>query len=305
MPKTRAVAMLAALGRYPPSLAPGGSRFLCSLARPGSHSLSRNVNRPLRPVVCTAAAALIPVPAVPPPPPPLSARHALSTKSRSPSSPPSSPSPSPSPSARPGSSSPKGPPQPQLPIPARLLIYHGSTARITFLACLRLGTLFICVFFCLAVAPAYLRDSGGDSEALLKAGAAVLSGMVPFVFVYLSTAPFVAFIHLPLPPFARQSNELLKRFAANVPNTTSLEITTISLIGKPRVTRVPVASMVPTRARLGIVNYVVRPGPASAARSLLSRPPTNFSIQHNSRRDAREAWVWDLVAAAISRRSST
>lgn len=134
---------------------------------------------------------------------------------------------------------------------------------------------------------------------------AVLSGLVPFVFVYLVTAPFVAFIHLPLPPFARQSKELLKRFAANMPDTTSLEITTVSLIGKPRVTRVLVASMVPTRARLGIVNYVVRPGPASAARSLLSRPPTKFGIQHNSRRDAREAWVWDLVAAAISRRSST
>lgn len=294
--------MLAVLGRCPPSLAAGGSHMLSTLARSRGR-LSQNFNHPPRPFGCAALIPHLPVSAAPQHPR-SALRHALSTK---PSSPPST---NPSPvSPGPGSPWPGGgpsPPQQRLPIPARLLIYHGSTARITFLACLRLGTLFICVFFCLAVAPAYLRDSGGDSEALLKAGAALLSGLVPFVFVYFSTAPFVAFIHMPLPPFARQSKELLKRFAASVPDTASLEITTISLIGKPRVTRVLVASMVPTSERFGLVNYVVRPAPAAPARSLLSRgPPTKFSIQHNSRGDAREAWVWDSVAAAIARRSTT
>ncbi|KAL8393308.1 hypothetical protein RB595_003188 [Gaeumannomyces hyphopodioides] len=296
--------MLVVLGRCPPSLAGGGSRMLSALARSRGR-LSQSFNHPPRPFGCAALIPHFPVPAAPPNPR-SARRHALSTKLSPP--PPTTPSP-----ARPGLGSPQPgegppprPPQQRLPIPARLLIYHGSTARITFLACLRLGTLFICVFFCLAVTPAYLRESGGDSEALLKAGAALLSGLVPFVFVYLSTAPFVAFIHLPLPPFARQSKELLKRFAASVPDTTSLEITTISLIGKPRVTRVPVASMVPTSERFGLVNYVVRPAPAAPARSLLNRgPPTKFSIQHNSRGDAREAWVWDSVAAAIARRSTT
>ncbi|KAL8417816.1 hypothetical protein RB594_001445 [Gaeumannomyces avenae] len=295
--------MLIALGRCPPSLARGGSRMLSSLAHTRS-CLSQNLNHQPRQFGCAALTPHLPVPAAPPQPRP-APRHALSTKTGPP--PPSTTTP-PLP-ARPGiggGPQPGGPQQQRLPIPARLLIYHGSTARITFLACLRLGTLFICVFFCLAVAPAYLRDPSGGGEALLKAGAALLSGLVPFVFVYLSTAPFVAFIHLPLPPFARQSKELLKRFVASVPETTSLEITTISLIGKPRVTRVSVASMVPTSQRFGLVNYVVRPPPAAPARSSLNRgPPTKFSIQHNSQRDAREAWVWDSVAAAIARRSAT
>ncbi len=42
--------------------------------------------------------------------------------------------------------------------PERLLIYHAGTPRTTFLACLKLTTLFTFAFFSLVVTPTYLAS---------------------------------------------------------------------------------------------------------------------------------------------------
>lgn len=42
--------------------------------------------------------------------------------------------------------------------PENLVIYHAGTGRTTFIACLKLTTIFVFVFFGLVVTPAYLKS---------------------------------------------------------------------------------------------------------------------------------------------------
>lgn len=42
--------------------------------------------------------------------------------------------------------------------PENLVIYHAGTGRTTFIACLKLTTIFIFVFFGLVVTPAYVKS---------------------------------------------------------------------------------------------------------------------------------------------------
>lgn len=44
--------------------------------------------------------------------------------------------------------------------PARLCVYHAGTPRVTFLACLKLSTLFIFAFFGFVVTPAFYEQEG-------------------------------------------------------------------------------------------------------------------------------------------------
>ena len=42
-------------------------------------------------------------------------------------------------------------------IAEKLLIYHGGTGRTTFLAMIKVTTLFVSAFFCFAVVPSYVK----------------------------------------------------------------------------------------------------------------------------------------------------
>lgn len=75
------------------------------------------------------------------------------------------------------------------------------------------------------------------------------------VFVAYITGPFVTYIHLRLPAFARQSREMLTRYAKSLPKDAALEITTMNFIGKPRVTRVKITDLYPVNGRFGMANY--------------------------------------------------
>ena len=84
----------------------------------------------------------------------------------------------------------------------------------------------------------------------------MLSGIVPVVFVAYITSPFVAHIHLRLPPFARYSREMAVRYSQTLPKDAKLELTTVNFIGMPRVTRVNVSDLHLVKDRFGIVNYI-------------------------------------------------
>lgn len=75
-------------------------------------------------------------------------------------------------------------------------------------------------------------------------------------FVAYISGPFVAHVHLRLPRFARQSREILNRYTQNLPKDAELELTTMSFIGKPRISLVKVGDLRPVRERFGMVNYV-------------------------------------------------
>jgi len=137
--------------------------------------------------------------------------------------------------------------------PERLIVYHAGTARSAFLGSLKVTTIFIFTFFCLVVAPAHWYEEDGEKWV---APVITLSGIVPLVSVAYLSAPFVTHAHLRLPRYARQSREILNRYTQNLSKDANLEITTMSFIGKPRLSVVKVGDLRPVKERFGIVNYV-------------------------------------------------
>ncbi len=132
--------------------------------------------------------------------------------------------------------------------------------------------------------------------------------MLPLAFVGYATTPFVAALHIRLPPFARQSAEVLRRYVrSGAPAPARLEITTMNLVGRPRVAEVAVADLRAVRGRFGLANFArYSPrGPRPWYRRLAVLPPaTRFHIPLAGG-TAREGWVWTELAAAIAKRSAS
>ncbi|KAJ9132993.1 hypothetical protein NKR23_g11056 [Pleurostoma richardsiae] len=189
----------------------------------------------------------------------------------------------------------------RLAYPESLVIYHAGTGRSTFLACLKLTTLFVFAFFGLVVTPAYLTAD----EPLWKAAGVATCGIVPLAFVAYTTSPFVAWIHLRLPPHARLSRDALAAFLRSPPPATRLDVTTMNIIGKPRRSQMTLADLRPARRRLGMVNYVRDTGAEDASRPwYMFRAVGNFKIEPVAGGERNNAWVWREVAAAIARRNA-
>ncbi|KAI0837642.1 hypothetical protein F5Y06DRAFT_70900 [Hypoxylon sp. FL0890] len=191
---------------------------------------------------------------------------------------------------------PKPPPQ-RFTYPENLCVYHAGTGRITFLACLKISTLFIFVFFGFVVTPAYYNMEGLSPTVIRT----TLSAIVPLVFVAYTTSPFVSFIHMRLPPYARQSEDMLRRFVRTIPPNTELDITTMSFIAKPRVSRVKLSDLHPVRRRFGIVNLARDTTAENATRKwYMFRAVGEFNAQSNTAK--RAPWVWESIMNAIEKR---
>lgn len=121
------------------------------------------------------------------------------------------------------------------------------------------------------------------------------------VFVAYTTAPFVSFVHMRLPPFARQSEEMLRRFVRTLPPHTELDITTMSFIAKPRVSKVKLSDLRKTNERVGIVNLACDTAAENAARKwYMYRAVAKFNAQSNT--VSRAPWVWESILSAIGKR---
>ncbi|KOS21493.1 hypothetical protein ESCO_005100 [Escovopsis weberi] len=204
-----------------------------------------------------------------------------------------------------------------------LLIYHAGTGRITFLAMLKVTSLFVGAFFCLIVGPSYIKADKPPSEI-----AGVLScGLIPLLFTAYTTAPFATHIHIHLPPSARASPLALRTFVASaLPPSTELSITTMSPIAKPRYSRMRAGDLRPARQRFGIVNYVRPTDPANEGRKWynlgavnkfcvtpprhgggpgsLAGPEVKGRAGAKRGRDLTEAWIWDALRERIARREA-
>lgn len=125
------------------------------------------------------------------------------------------------------------------------------------------------------------------------------------MYVAWSTSPFVASVHMHLPPYARWSRAMLERFArAAPPATTRLDVTTISLIGKPRVSSVALADLRPARRRLGMVNFERDTAREDAGRRWWQfRAVGQFNVQDNNEGTIKTGWVWKEVAEGIRKRA--
>ncbi|TVY85754.1 hypothetical protein LAWI1_G008788, partial [Lachnellula willkommii] len=137
--------------------------------------------------------------------------------------------------------------------PERLLVYHAGTGRTVFLGALKVTTIFIATFFCAVLGPTYFY---AENEPPWVSITVILSGIIPMISVIYITSPFVTYIHLRLPPFVRNSPELLKRFTKTLPRDAQIDVTTMNILGKPRVARMKIQDLAAANERFGLVNYV-------------------------------------------------
>ncbi|KAL6789390.1 hypothetical protein J3E68DRAFT_414571 [Trichoderma sp. SZMC 28012] len=195
----------------------------------------------------------------------------------------------------------------------RLLIYHAGTGRITFLAMVKVTTLFLGAFFTFIVVPGYVKAEKPEWEIVGVA----LCGLIPLFFVAYTTSPFVSHIYIHLPPVARTSRPVLERFIHALPPSTELTLTTMSAIAKPRYSTMQVGHLRPAKRRFGIVNYVRDAEGAIAENETRKwynlRAMTKFGVQEagvdkkkpkgKKDKDLTEAWIWDAVKSKIEKRA--
>ncbi|KAL1965885.1 hypothetical protein VTN77DRAFT_5018 [Rasamsonia byssochlamydoides] len=135
--------------------------------------------------------------------------------------------------------------------PERILIYHGGTGKTIFLGMLRVTTIFVFGVSCLVVAPAF----GAAEFPWYIAPAIVVGGALPLIFVAYTSAPFVNYIHLALPVFARRSREQAIQYAKNLPPYATLYINTMKFTTIPRQTEVRLSDLVPDKSFLRPVSF--------------------------------------------------
>ncbi|KAF3018230.1 hypothetical protein E8E14_013107 [Neopestalotiopsis sp. 37M] len=179
--------------------------------------------------------------------------------------------------------------------PETLQLFHAGVSRITFLACVKLSTILLSAFFLFVVTPGYHAKEGWSATTIRKAA---FSGAVPLLFVGWTTSPFVLMITTKLPPFARTSEQYLKRYLANLPADTVFGVTTMSPIAKPRTSKILLSELRQTKRRMGIVNYVRDAAAENATRKWYNyRAVDKFSIQTNNTKG--QQWTWDTIAKQI------
>ncbi|OAA62265.1 hypothetical protein ISF_05274 [Cordyceps fumosorosea ARSEF 2679] len=228
-----------------------------------------------------------------------------------------------------------------LEIPERLLIYHAGTGRTTFLAMLKVTTLFVGVFFLCVAVPGYVQADKPIEETVKSkppppsnptlrkpqnspAPSVALCGVVPLLFVTYTTAPFVTHVHVHLPSAARSSHAALERFVASGPPPgTRLTATTVSVIGKPRYSALRAGDLVSAARRdrrFGLVNYTRDVAAENATRRWYELPAVRrFHIPENAQqasgrrgrgvaqtragRNLVEPWIWDAIKEGIAKRA--
>jgi len=136
--------------------------------------------------------------------------------------------------------------------------------------------------------------------------AVLVSGTVPLVAVAYLTSPFVNYIHLRLPIFARYSKDLLLRYSKSLPPTAELDITTMNFIGKPKVTRMKITDLQSKKQRFGMVNFVRKAGTEDVTKKrawYLGKPPTRFGV-HGGRTKILGGEVWENVRRGVEKRNA-
>ena len=113
------------------------------------------------------------------------------------------------------------------------------------------------------------------------------------LYVMYYSAPFVAYVHIKLPIFARRSREQLLKWAQDIPPTTEIDLTTIKSYGSLRISRMPISELHPTKARFGIQNLVRVPHFSSTKKKPWWAPKErNLFFVGNERRKTVETAVW-------------
>ncbi|GJD02914.1 hypothetical protein ColKHC_11739 [Colletotrichum higginsianum] len=189
---------------------------------------------------------------------------------------------------------------------------NPRTGRTAFLAFWKITSVFSCAFFCLVAAPSYIR---AEDKTLVQATGLAACGIIPLLFVAYTSAPFVTYIYLRLPPYARQSRALLERYVRTLPPTAQLEIGTMGLATRPRTTLVTAADLRPvTSGAAGGASQRVSASSRTSATSPRSR--RSFGIREDiatsgggskssgkgASYGVKDGWVWTIVRESLGKR---
>lgn len=82
------------------------------------------------------------------------------------------------------------------------------------------------------------------------------AAITPVLAIWYLTYPMVMWMHLHVPKEIQKSKPLLENFLARPSPSMDIYITTMSPVGKPRVTPVKLGDLKPVQQRGGLVNYV-------------------------------------------------
>ncbi|KAJ9489578.1 hypothetical protein VN97_g3662 [Penicillium thymicola] len=116
--------------------------------------------------------------------------------------------------------------------------------------------------------------SVADDYPWYSTPAVIAAGALPMIFVSYTAAPYVNFIHLALPAFARKSREAAVQYAKDLPPTAVLYLTSMRFNTIPRQTTVRLGDLVPFKDALRPVTFQnLNPSPQ---RWWQGRAPTQF-----------------------------
>jgi hypothetical protein len=82
-----------------------------------------------------------------------------------------------------------------------------------------------------------------------------VAGLTPFTLVTYTTRPFVTWIHLDLPQFARQSAKAALEYSRNLPENATLHITFYRSTALPATVEANIADLVPAQSRWRPVTF--------------------------------------------------
>lgn len=135
----------------------------------------------------------------------------------------------------------------------------------------------------------------------------VVCGAVPMLFVAYTAAPFVNYVHLALPAFARRSREEILKYAQNLPPTCTLYINTMRFTTIPRRTEVCLSDLTPGRSTLRPVN-IINTNPERQS-WWKGKTITNFYVSEKSKSTKATSTfypeVWKYVYGSIKKNVSS
>lgn len=126
------------------------------------------------------------------------------------------------------------------------------------------------------------------------------------VFVAYTTRPFVNYVHLRLPHFARRSRDQLLRWAKKMPPSTEIDITTMRFYGTARVSRMRLADLRGKKARLGVANLVrINIDPDMKGRIWWRGETQNQFYVGNQKFKGKDTSIWMSVLEHIRQSTET
>lgn len=194
--------------------------------------------------------------------------------------------------------------------PERLLIYDASALATATVAFSKLAIIFIFGTTCVYVAPKLYADPSQPNWIAWLA-IAIAGGVL--VGHSMATAPYVAQIHIRIPPPARMSKEALMKFLkTGAVQKLAVDFTTVRLNGLQKTTSATLGQLQPLRPRLLRIANIGRPTEHITAKRTwyagltywLREPRNQFYVRktESGMRRSRAPGAWQIALSHIQQR---